>query len=443
MTSLDIRGSVALVAAVHGLLSSRREELTALFGQSVPTKQGHLIIVNDAEPADEKYVERSVRGLRWDARLTQRWTTRVEETGESLLLLHAHTNSGLVQLSRADIATCERLLDHLSFIAPNQCHAYGVVGNNAVAGAFCLGDLRGDISTFTATAGPVVRRTSRESPDYQQVRGDRQTMALGVAAERCLRDATVAVVGLGGGGSIVAEQLAHMRVGRLVLVDPDVLKEVNLSRQACAAVADLGRPKVTILAAAIERDCAQASTAVVEAFPGPQSYELLKTVDVIVSCVDSAHARNEINRFARRFRLPVVDIGVTIRSSRERITKIAGHVLRVVPDGPCLECEELTTVALRAAEQGEHRVPYRDGGEVAGAPQVMSLNGILASVAATEVLKLLTGFAPCSETVHWRFDGMENELYRRGATAHRCPTCELTGQVDDLVQTSPELLTMP
>jgi molybdopterin/thiamine biosynthesis adenylyltransferase len=431
MSLLEIRGARVLAENIEWLTSSQREELLALFGRSVTIPRGHLIVVTTAERAPEEHVRRTKAGLRWSPELTRRWSARVESSDESVVLLHAHHHVGPVELSPTDQGTSARILDHFSLVAPNQCHAYGVVGYDSVAGAFRLDGTGGDIAALTTVSGPIHRREAGRAQEGDVPMSlDRQVRALGESAQRRLARARVALLGLGGGGSIAAEQLGHMGVQHLVFVDGDVLKEVNLSRQACSGPADVGRPKAEVIADALHRDCGIEPMTIVETFPGVGSYQELKDVDVIVSAVDGAHARNELNRFARRYCIPVVDIGATIRTRKGQLTAVAGHVVRAMPDGACLECEGLTSPTLREAERGQHRVPYRDGAEDEGAPQVMSINGVLASAASTEVLKLLTGFAATAGTVHWRYDGLSGELYPREPVRAGCDACALTGLAD-------------
>jgi bacteriocin biosynthesis cyclodehydratase domain-containing protein len=68
-----------------------------------------------------------------------------------------------------------------------------------------------------------------------------------------LRSASVAIVGLGGGGSWLAYVLACCGVGRLTLIDGDVVEPSNLSRSILYGEEDVGRPKAAAAAAAVER----------------------------------------------------------------------------------------------------------------------------------------------------------------------------------------------
>lgn len=245
--------------------------------------------------------------------------------------------------------------------------------------------------------------------------------------------ATVTLIGVGGAGSTVADQLAHMGGGRILICEADVLKDVNLSRQTGAGPSNVGALKAEVAAAAI-RHANPAVTVVIvpERFPGIRSHVLLREVDVIVSCVDSAAARHEINKFSRRFLIPVVDVGATIRrSADDQLELIAGHAARILPDGACLECEGLTTPALRESELDGHGVPYWERDDAIGTPQIMSINGLLASLAVTEVLRLVAGLSEDRHSMHWRYEAREGEVYAREPMSPGCPACGLLGRGDE------------
>ena len=72
----------------------------------------------------------------------------------------------------------------------------------------------------------------------------RTAMLIGTAGVERLRQAGVAVFGLGGVGSYAAEALARAGVGRLLLVDDDLVALSNLNRQLYALRSTIGMPKV-------------------------------------------------------------------------------------------------------------------------------------------------------------------------------------------------------
>lgn len=80
---------------------------------------------------------------------------------------------------------------------------------------------------------------------------ERTARLIGAEAVDRLRQSCVAVFGLGGVGGYTAEALARAGVGRLILVDGDVVSESNLNRQLLALHSTLGRPKTAVCAARI------------------------------------------------------------------------------------------------------------------------------------------------------------------------------------------------
>ena len=128
----------------------------------------------------------------------------------------------------------------------------------------------------------------------------------------------------------------------------------------------------------------------------PDAFEALKTADVIVGCLDNLHARADLQELSWRFLIPYVDVGVNIRAINDpepdgpRVS-IGGNVLTLIPGGFCMWCcGFLSKEKLEAELAGPNRNYFENR---AGEAQVVSLNGVAASRAVTEVLQLLTGFA--------------------------------------------------
>ncbi len=129
--------------------------------------------------------------------------------------------------------------------------------------------------------------------------------------------------------------------------------------------------------------------------------------------------------------IPVIDVGATIRRDGDRLELITGHTARILPDGACLECEGLTTPALRDKERNGRDVPYWEGDDAPGAPQVMSVNGMLASLAVTEVLRLIAGLTEDRQTRHWRYEPLEGDVYLREPISRGCAVCDISGRGDE------------
>jgi molybdopterin/thiamine biosynthesis adenylyltransferase len=102
----------------------------------------------------------------------------------------------------------------------------------------------------------------------------------------------VAVVGCGGLGGYIIEELARLGIGGIVAVDPDVFQEHNLNRQLYSTPDQLGRNKVDAAACRVAAvNPAVTCRPVAEAFAELNGAELLRGVDVAVDALDSIPTR--------------------------------------------------------------------------------------------------------------------------------------------------------
>lgn len=210
--------------------------------------------------------------------------------------------------------------------------------------------------------------------DDQLLRYSRQIMLpqVDAAGQQKLLDSRVLVIGMGGLGSPVGMYLAAAGVGTLILVDFDQVDHSNLQRQIAHATPDVGRPKVESA-----RDSLQALNPDVNVITinrkleGAELEEQLSLADVVVDASDNFATRFQLNDACVKARVPLVS-GAAIRMEGQ-VTVFHNEL-----DGsPCYRCL------------------YKDEGEL---DQTCSTNGVLApvvgiigTVQATEVLKILLG----------------------------------------------------
>jgi hypothetical protein len=235
-------------------------------------------------------------------------------------------------------------------------------------------------------------------------RASRQSF-LGERAQDLFAAARIGVIGLGGGGSHVVQQLAHVGLQRFVTCDPDVVEESNLNRLVGATIEDAPdrRPKVEVASRMIRGLAAQAE---VHALQGrwEDHADVVRHVDIIFGCLDSFAARRDLESFARRYLIPLVDIGLDVRRAGDGPPQMSGQVILSMPGAPCMKCLGFlneVTLAQEAAGYGDAGIR----------PQVVWANGILASAAVGIAVDLLTGWSTALQApIYLEYDGNQSIL---------------------------------
>jgi molybdopterin/thiamine biosynthesis adenylyltransferase len=117
----------------------------------------------------------------------------------------------------------------------------------------------------------------------------------------------VVVIGCGGLGGYIIEELARLGVGQIVAIDPDVFEEHNLNRQLLATPDFLGLKKVAAAARRVDRlNPSVDLIPVAEAFGKANGRQLLQGADVAADGLDSIAVRLELSEACREEGIPLV-----------------------------------------------------------------------------------------------------------------------------------------
>jgi molybdopterin/thiamine biosynthesis adenylyltransferase len=206
---------------------------------------------------------------------------------------------------------------------------------------------------------------------------------LGNESDAIFTRVKVGIIGLGGGGSHVAQQLAHIGVMNYVVIDPDVIDDSNLNRLVGGTAQDVaeGVLKVHIAERVIRAiDPSASIRPITGAWQSHQ--QLLRDRSVIFGCVDSFSEREQLERFCRRFLIPYIDIGMDVNSVGGRF-HISGQVALSSPGAPCLRCMNIVTEDNLTHEATRY-------GAAGSRPQAVWPNGVLASTAIGLFVQLVT-----------------------------------------------------
>ena len=231
---------------------------------------------------------------------------------------------------------------------------------------------------------------------------DRNIRAFGGEIQKVLGDLHVAVIGVGGTGSAVIEQLVRLGVRHLHLLDPDTLTASNLTRVYGSFPEDIGKPKVDVSAAHVGRIAPDAKViSTQDKITMEVTAKLLLDSDVVFGCTDDNAGRLVLSRIASYLLTPVIDCGVLLSSGGGgQIDGIYGRVTMLVPGAACLVCRNRIDLQRAAAEMlapEEHRRLAGEGYAPALAgvePAVVAFTTQVAAAAVSELLERLIQYGP-------------------------------------------------
>jgi len=219
-----------------------------------------------------------------------------------------------------------------------------------------------------------------------------------------LRKAKVCVVGVGGIGNPVVTQLTAMGVGKLKIVDRDIIEISNLHRQHLYTESDLGKVKVE---AAKERLEKINSSVEIEALPNSvtkyTAESIIRGYDIVVDALDSIDARYALNDACIKLNIPLIYAGAL---------GMLGSVCTIIPNKTaCLRCifpalaeDDMPTCST----EGVH-------------PSILYLVG---GIQVSEAVKIILGEKPALENKLMYVD--LNDLSLEKITVFRqeeCPSC--------------------
>jgi hypothetical protein len=374
---------------------------------------------------------------------------------EKLVYLSVHNHGGddRVTFSGDDVASHERGYPALLDIVQGMPVGALVFAPRAVAADIWLptGKRVGVRLTTLVSSRRICLypEPPKQAPGVIASRFSRQVLMFGEAGQRILRDSKVAIIGLGGVGSQLAELLSRLGVGHFVLIDPDRADVSNLPRLVASLGSDVlvseatasrwgwirpildrfRRKKVDLAARNIRRaNQAAKIERVFGSVVAPENAARLLDCDFIFLAADQMSARLVFNAVVHQYLIPGVQIGARVLADFEagEVTDVFAVSRPVGPDSGCLWCNGLidaTKLQLEATERTQ-AARQRYGTE-SPAPSVMTLNALAAADAANLFQFYMTGLAAegsfdCYRRYHPLRGGLMQQEPRHSET---CPEC--------------------
>jgi molybdopterin/thiamine biosynthesis adenylyltransferase len=396
-------------------LSWLRERLLA----SSPLESGAILLCN--ESAGERLVVEKVSPASRDD-LVHQARSRVDfapafvaghlkaarEHSRTVVFVHTHPLDKWPIFSRYDDDTETHLIPALFKRVAANVHGTLVLGEEGFSGR--VHHRKGAPSRVSVLAeiGPnvITEFASSDAGSFGDL-FDRSVRAFGERGQLSLSRMAVGIVGLGGTGSIVAQQLAHLGVKSITLIDDDVVEESNLNRVVGASLNDVGDPKVDVAARMINQiSFGRVATNAINAnVLDSKGVGALIDTDIVFCCTDSHGSRAALNQFAFQFLIPVIDVGVRIDAIEGRIRAMAGRVQMLAPGIACLVCQRLLdSEEVRRdllSTEARQRDPYIIG-SAQPQPAVISLNGTVSSLGVTMFLAAMVGVPSNPRRLNYR-----------------------------------------
>lgn len=378
-------------------LSAHGDQVDVLVRRPIPVPKHMMLVQNEYHL---EVAPQAINGL----------ISLCESNGLGAVICHSHPGGGL-HYSPSDDYGEGRIADTLQqFISPNTPIASLLFTQDEVTGRIWLDGNSypvplDEIIIVGSTIQRIEVKKSRSTKSQNLDLYDRQVRAFGLEGQKAISRAKVGIVGVGGTGSPIAEQLTRLGVSDIVLVDPDKFSSTNLTRvygtfSRSTLRAKLGaKYKVDIVASHLKKINPK-----VQVKPINQSVVLGKVIpelldrDILFLCTDEHWGRSIVNQLAYQYLTPTINLGVRITSNGGEISHAVGVIDVLYPDKACLWCkqflrsERINAESMSSRERKNlQREDYVEDVDTP-TPSVITFTSSVASQSVSLFLHMFTNF---------------------------------------------------
>lgn len=426
------------------LFSKPGEHFGFLSANAYPSTKGPVFLVREFLPIRDELVSVSNEGWEVHTEAILEVVNHAVLNQRALIEVHNHA-TGIAQFSTIDRDGLEQFIPYILDSLPGRPYGATVWTLSDVYGEYFETSARGNpVRSITTVGASFTQLNAGPGKAVLDPRFIRQESWLTSAGQAALGKLRIGIVGLGGTGSLVVQNLAYLGIQDFVLVDGDDAEESNMNRLVTASFADMETPKTILGRRLIRGINPKASVMALRAdLRTLPVIALLKEVDVIFGCVDNDGARLVLNELCRAYYIPLFDLGVGLDAEDGKVISAGGRVVSAIPEGPCLHClgeidqnEARYLLSSSKEQEVEHRLGYVEGLDVP-APAVISLNATIASIAVNEFTVFITGARPLNYLLDYDMLGMaysvpSQRLDPRTSTRKTgCVQCSIEGEGDE------------
>jgi molybdopterin/thiamine biosynthesis adenylyltransferase len=418
------------------LTSDGNENFAVAFCGTASGDRWQRILVRELWHAPpEAYRKRQSFYLEIEPRYLDSVVTHALSTRVSPVLIHSHPSAKIAEYSASDDYGESRLLAVLQDLLPGLHPASVLIAETDIAGRILnrtrSGFQKMDFIDVRGVASAFFGATQSLAPN-DLAPWDRQICGFGVVGQSRIGRLQVGVIGLGGTGSAVAEQLGRVGVQHIILVDPDRMEPSNLSRVWGSTHRDSAKRayKTKVLERTLKAIGGIEVQAVEDSVVRQSVLQVLRRCDVIFGCTDNHLSRAVLNRLAYQYLIPVVDMGTRLDARTSgTIDAAAGRVTLVGPGLACLRCSyhiDPTRIREESLPAEEREKLAREGyvqGAPDPAPAVISLNSTIAGMAVTAGLSMFVNLSGAPPAIDQIFDATRGVLF--SVIPRHEPTCDI------------------
>lgn len=375
----------------------------ALCKLAVTENETRLLVREIIPVIDEDIIEANATGMQIKNISFLRTMKKADETKQLFIFIHSHPKDCPEHSAKDDIE--EKILFDTAYtrIKTLGVHASVVLSapDKPTARVWLKEGIYKPVS-FIRVIGNKFRFFSNDNFSPLPQFFDRQIRAFGEEIQKVLKNLNIGIVGLGGTGSAIKEQLTRLGVGKLTLFDGQRFEITNVNRVYGSTINDEKVEKVKIAEKTINNIGIGTK---VQTINKPITFRSsaiqLKDCDIVFGCTDDQWGRSILNRLSSYYHIPVFDMGVAINSKEQIIHSIQGRVTTLLHWNACLSCRNRITAKgiesenLADLDPDRFQVLVKQGyaNELEdSAPSVIPFTTAIASLAVSEFIHRVTGY---------------------------------------------------
>ena len=233
----------------------------------------------------------------------------------------------------------------------------------------------------------------------------RTDKAFGPQFTKTASNLAVAIIGVGGIGSIISEGVARLGVKKLYLIDPDTIEASNLNRLQGASIEDIGNYKTDVIKNNLDNYFSGAIEvhSIKEDVVSPTVLSILKEVDFIIGSVDNHHTRFFLNRFSIQYLIPFLDAATQIVPTETDISVNVRAAIILPSITTCMDCCFIKYYDFKdvyfASAPDEIKQEMKKAGYITGNPNMINpavypQNLAVSSLLLMEFMNIIAGYKP-------------------------------------------------